>query len=262
MLADERFLDIRLARDADDVLGAQRLRYRVFVEELGARAASADHVARYERDRFDVVCDHMLLVDRRRDPASHEHVVGVYRLLRGEVAAVSGGFYCETEYDLGPLRRSGRRLLELGRSCIAPEYRGGTGMYRLWEALGDYVLRHGVEVMFGVASFHGTDVAALAEPLSYLHHNHLAPDELRTRVLPAHFVPTDPLPPEAVNRKTALARIPALIKAYLRLGGFVGEGAYVDHDFNTTDVCLVMDAARVPAARRAHYQRTRLALAP
>src|SRR5690606_8066176 len=104
---------------------------------------------------------------------------GVYRLMTSQTAQAFGRFYCDGEYDLAPLRASGRRLLELGRSCVHRDYRGGSGMFLLWNGLADYVLERGIDVMFGVASFHGTDVGPLALPLSWLHHHHLAPPDLR-----------------------------------------------------------------------------------
>jgi len=242
---------VELARDPADIAAAQRLRYAIFVEELGGDGPLVDHAARLERDRFDPWFDHMILRDGARDDA----VVGVYRLLREEAAARAGKFYSEDEYDLDPLRKSGRRLLELGRSCVARPYRGGEALYHLWQGLARYVAQHDIEVLFGVASFHGTDVAALAQPLSLLHHRHLAPRTLRVRARADHFQRMDLVPEEALDRVEAMRTVPALIKAYLRLGGCVGEGAYVDHAFNTTDICLVMDTALLTARQRAIYTR-------
>ncbi|MBP0482916.1 GNAT family N-acetyltransferase [Sagittula salina] len=242
---------VELADDEAAVRAAQRLRYEVFVEELGGDGALVDHRNRLERDRFDPFFDHLLLRDRARDDA----VVGVYRLLRGDRAKAAGQFYSEDEYDLGPLRQSGRRLLELGRSCVHPEYRGGAAMFHLWQGLADYVLRHEVEVLFGTASFHGTDVATLAPSLSLLHHRHLAPDGLRVRA--RAFQSMDLVPEAEIDRRAAMLQVPALIKAYLRLGGCVGEGAFIDHAFNTTDVCLVMDTATMTERARALYTRER-----
>jgi len=249
MTTDAPRFRTELARDAADIEAAQRLRYEVFVEELGGNGPLVDHAARLERDRFDPVFDHLILRDLSRDGA----VVGVYRLLREEGAARAGQFYSEDEYDLAPLRASGRCLLELGRSCVARPYRGGEALYHLWQGLARYVERHGIEVLFGVASFHGTDVGALAQPLSLLHHRHLAPPALRVRARPGHFQRMDLVPEADLDRFAAMRAVPALIKAYLRLGGCVGEGAYVDHAFNTTDVCLVMDTALLSARQRALY---------
>lgn len=255
MITEDAALSLRLARDDRDIAAAQRLRYAVFVEELGGGGPLVDHAARLEKDAFDPVFDHLILVDSRRDAAALDDVVGVYRLLPGDRAADHGRFYSEDEYDLTALKTSGRRLLELGRSCVHPDYRGGAAMFLLWNALADYVLERGIEVMFGAASFHGTDVQALAQPLSYLHHNHLAPPALRVVARPPHAVPMDLIPPDQLDRKAAMAGTPALIKAYLRLGGFVGQGAWVDHAFNTVDVCLVMDTAAMSERHRSFYVR-------
>jgi len=253
MTADTSQLQVRLATSEADLLAAERLRYRVFVEELGGDGPLVDHANRFERDEFDAVNDHLILVDPSRDVARYDHVVGVYRLLRSDQAAKFGRFYCDSEYDLTTLRNSGRRLLELGRSCVDNDYRGGTGMFLLWNALADYVLTHGVEILFGVASFHGTDVGALRAPLSWLHHHHLAPAELR--VTSRAYQSLDLVPANRLDRRTAMVEMPALIKAYLRLGGFVGDGAFIDHEFNTTDVCLLMDTAAMSSRHKGFYTR-------
>ena len=253
MTADTAHFQVRLATTAGDRLSAERLRYRVFVEELGGDGPLVDHVGRFERDDFDPVNDHLILVDTRRDAAALDHVVGVYRLLRSDRVAATGRYYCDAEYDLTALRNSGRRLLELGRSCVDAEYRGGTAMFLLWNALADYVLDHRIDVLFGVASFHGTDVEAVKLPLSWLHHKHLAPDGLRA--VSKCYQRMDLLAPEVLDRRQAMVEMPALIKAYLRLGGFVGDGAFIDQAFNTTDVCLVMDTEAMSARHKGFYMR-------
>ncbi|NCO87486.1 MAG: GNAT family N-acetyltransferase [Rhodobacterales bacterium] len=253
MLTPSPSLTVRIATQQADVVAAQRLRYQVFVKELGGDGPMVDHSAGIERDAFDPSCDHLVLVDPARREG--DHVIGSYRLMRGDQAAALGRFYSEDEYDLAPLRATGRRLLELGRSCLHVDYRGGAAMYHLWHGLADYVTAHGVEILFGVASFHGTDPEALALPLSYLHHNHLAPPDLRVRA--RVHARMDLLPRDRIDRKRAMIETPALIKAYLRLGGHVGDGAFVDHPFNTTDVCLVMDTARMNDKQRDLYTRPR-----
>jgi putative hemolysin len=255
MTADATPYALRLAATDEDLIAAQRLRYEVFVAELGGNGPLVDHAKRLERDAFDPYFDHLVLVDLRRDPAGLNHVVGAYRVLPGERRAAAGQFYSETEYDLTPLLASGRRLLELGRSCVHADHRGGTAMFHLWNGLADYVLERGIEVLFGVASFHGTDVAALARPLSWLYHHHLAPPEMRVSARPPHRQDMNLIAAERLDRKSAMAATPALIKAYLRLGGFVGDGAFIDHEFNTTDVCLVMDTGQMSARHREFYIR-------
>lgn len=256
MIVEDPHLQFRLATAETDVLGAQRLRYRVFVQELGGDGPLVDHAAMLERDGFDAACDHLVLTDDRRDARGLDHVVGVYRVMRGDQAAAGQGFYSATEYDLTPLLQGGRRLLELGRSCVHEEYRGGSAMLHLWTGLAEYVRDHAIEVLFGVASFHGTDPREFAQALSFLHHRHLAPPDLRVRARAEGFAPMDLVPDAQIDRPEAMRQTPALIKAYLRLGGFVGEGAWIDRAFNTTDVCLVMDTARLNARRSAVYDRS------
>ncbi|UXU74910.1 MULTISPECIES: GNAT family N-acetyltransferase [unclassified Paracoccus (in: a-proteobacteria)] len=257
MTPETSYFVTRLATDEADLLSAQRLRYRVFVQELGGDGPLVDHENGLERDEFDGVVDHLVLVDNRRSRAALDHVVGVYRLLPGDRAFAFGRFYCDGEYDLTPLRGCGRSLLELGRSCMDPEFRGGSGMFLLWNALADYVLSRRIELLFGVASFHGTDVDALAQPLSWLHHHHLAPPELRPRALENAFQRMDLIPAEALDRRAAMTGLPALIKAYLRLGGMIGEGAWLDHEFNTTDVFLMLDTQAMSDKHRRFYETRR-----
>jgi putative hemolysin len=246
---------VKLAESADERLGAQRLRYRVFVEEMGARATPDERAARREWDEFDPWADQLVLIDL--DPVTDplDRVVGVYRLMLPAAARAGPGFYGAREYDLAPILDTGRACVELGRSCVAAEHRGGVAMHMLWNALAGYVLERGIEVLFGVASFHGTDPAPVAEALAWLHHAHLAPPDLRVRARPGQRLDMDLMPPEAIDPQRALRAIPALIKAYLRLGGFVGDGAWIDHDFNTIDVCVVMDTARMKAKHREFYER-------
>ncbi len=253
MTAEPSSFQVRLALSEADLLAAQRLRYRVFVEELGGDGPLVDHAGRYERDEFDGINDHLILVDTARDETRLEHVIGAYRLLPSDRATPFGRFYCDSEYDLTPLRQSGRRLLELGRSCVDAEHRGGTGMFLLWNGLADYVLKNEIEILFGVASFHGTDIEALKLPLAWLHHHHLAPEALRVTSRVRQSM--DLLPAANLDPRTAMVAMPALIKAYLRLGGLVGDGAYVDHSFNTTDVCLLMDTKAMSDRHREFYTR-------
>lgn len=253
MNAAEPLFEARLARDAREVEASLRLRYEVFVEELGGDGPLVDHVARTERDEFDPYCEHLVLIDR----AAGDRVVGVYRLMTDTRAAAGRGFYSASEYDLTVLLASGRRLLEVGRSCLHRDVRGGAAMFNIWKALAEYVLANGIEVLFGVASFHGTDIAPLAVPLSYLHYHHLAPADLRVRARPEHFQSMDLMTAGGIDRKAAMTAMPSLIKAYLRLGGFVGEGAFVDHAFNTTDVFVMMDTAQMNARQRDYYARAR-----
>ena len=246
---------VKLAESEAELQSAQRLRYRVFVEELGAGGPLVDHDQRLEKDRFDPFFDHLILCDESYEGDASQQVVGVYRVLRDDQALKAGQFYSEAEYDLTVLKNSGRKLLELGRSCLHPDYRGGAAMYHLWNALAAYVFEHEIEVLFGVASFHGTDLDSLAQPLSMLYHNHLAPEDLRVRAQADHYADMNLVPKAQLDRRRAMLEVPALIKAYLRLGGFVGDGAFVDHNFNTTDVCLIMDTKRLNEKQKSIYTK-------
>ena len=245
----------RLAETAEDLIAAQRVRYEVFVKELGSDGLGVDHEARLEKDHFDPYFDHLLLIDPEAPEEALDGVVGVYRLLRDDQAEQVGQFYSEDEYELSVLKSSGRKLLELGRSCLLPDYRGGTGMYLLWNGLANYVLSNEIEILFGVASFHGTDLDDLSGPLSLLHQRHLAPEEIRVRTVDRAYQSMDLISKDQLDAKSAMLATPALIKAYLRLGGFVGDGAYIDHAFNTIDVCLILDTERMNARQRNIYQK-------
>ncbi|MGR3513223.1 MAG: GNAT family N-acetyltransferase [Paracoccaceae bacterium] len=253
MNLEDGYLRVRMARSEADLRAAERLRYEVFVEELGGDGPLVDHSGRFERDAFDPFYEHLVLVDGRKSDANLDHVVGVYRLLTGAQALESGAFYSEGEYDLSVLTASGRSLLELGRSCVAADHRGSLALHLLWGGLAEFVEEREIELLFGVASLHGTDLDKLALPLSHLYHAFLAPPELRVRTIESAYQPMDLIPPDKIDRVAAMRAVPQLIKSYLRLGGFVGDGAFVDHAFNTTDVCLVMDTARMNAQARARF---------
>ncbi|MCI5112954.1 MAG: GNAT family N-acetyltransferase [Marivita sp.] len=246
MLQNAPQLQVSLARTDDDLRAAQRLRYEVFVAELGGDGDGVDHAARLECDDFDAHADHLLLRDLRYGEGGDAPVAGVYRLMTARHAAAAGRFYSASEFDLGPLLDSGLSLLELGRSCLHPDHRGGPALMALWQGLAEYVARQNIDILFGTASFHGTDLTALLNPISHLHAAYLAPEHLRvTSRMGADMAL---LPPDRIDRKAAMRDTPALIKSYLKLGGTIGQGVFVDHAFNTTDVCLILDTARMSSA--------------
>jgi putative hemolysin len=243
-------LQVRLAQNAAEIDAAQALRYRVFYEEMGAQPTPEMAAAQRDFDRFDANCDHLLVIDHARNA-----VVGTYRLIRREAAARNGGFYSAAEYDLGAIPDCPGEILELGRSCTDLSARTGPAAKLMWRAISAYVFHHGIEVMFGCASLPGTDPDALALPLSYLHHFHRAPDGLRVRAVPDRYVAMDRMAKEDIDAVRALAEMPPLIKGYLRLGGFVGDGAVIDHAFNTTDVAIVVKTDLVTGKYYRHYER-------
>ena len=247
-------LQVRLATDEADIDAAQALRYRIFYESLGARAEIETARRRRDFDRFDEDCDHLLVLDHSRG-SGPEAVVGTYRLIRRDAAIRLGGFYSATEYDIARFLAYRGEILELGRSCVDAAYRQRPAMQLLWSGIAAYVFHYDISLMFGCASLPGTDPDVLAMPLSYLHRYHLAPPGLRARALPHRYVEMSRLPDFAIDPVRALAGLPPLIKGYLRLGGFVGDGAVIDREFNTTDVCIVVKTDLVSEKYSRHYVR-------
>jgi putative hemolysin len=247
-------MGVRLAVTAWELEAAQALRYRVFYDEMGARPSAETAAARRDVDEFDAVADHLLVIDHARGEG-REGVVGTYRLLRRATAARVGRFYSAGEYDITPLVGFDGEVLELGRSCVDAAYRTRGTLQLLWRGIAAYVFKHRIDLMFGCASLPGTDPDALAAQLSYLWHNHLAPPALRPRALPGLHVEMNRLPIAAIDTRAVLAELPPLIKGYLRLGGFVGDGAVIDHQFNTTDVCVVVKTDLVTDKYYRHYER-------
>lgn len=256
-------LEVRLAATAAEIDAAQALRYRVFYEEMAARPTPEVAASHRDSDSFDEYCDHLLVIDHKRG-AGAEGVVGTYRLLRRGVATRHSGFYTATEFDIGPLLAYPGEILELGRSCVDIAYRTRPTMQLLWRGIATYVFHHDIKLMFGCASLPGTDPQAVAVPLSYLYHYHLAPPSLRARALPARYVDMNLLPCSEVDMaaavaqldsRAAVAALPPLIKGYLRLGGLVGDGAVIDQQFNTTDVCIIVVTDHLTEKYFNHYRR-------
>ena len=247
-------LRIRLAEAPSEVRAAQALRYRIFYEQMAASPTPEVRAARRDFDSFDDYCDHLLVFDEERG-SGPEAVVGTYRVMRREGAARRGQFYTSDEYEISNLESYPGAVLELGRSCVDPTSRSGAAMQLLWRGIAEYVFYYDIHIMFGCASLPGTDPEQLKLPLSYLYHHHLAPPALRARAVPERHVAMDILPVEEVNISEARQSLPPLVKGYLRLGAFVGDGAVVDHDFGTTDVCVVVKTDWVTEKYLRHYKR-------
>ncbi len=248
-------LEARLACSEAEIEAAQEVRYRVFYEELGAKASRLQAAERRDADRFDAVCDHILVFDHSLAAPEHERIVGTYRVLTQEGAALCGGFYSEDEFDLAGLieRNPGKRFLELGRSCVLPQYRSKRTIEALWQAIWAYVLHHKIDVMAGCASFHGTVPAAHSEALSFLAQSFRTEPEFQVSALPERYRSMDLVPPEAINAKAAFARMPPLIKGYLRLGARIGDGCVIDHDFETVDVFVVLAVSDIRQRYISYY---------
>jgi putative hemolysin len=247
-------LGVRIASTAAEIDAVQALRYRVFYDEMGAEPDAVARGTHRDRDGFDAVADHLLVVDHAIGSGA-EGVVGTYRLIQREAVARLGHFYSADEYDITPIEAFPGRILELGRSCVDAAYRSRVAMQLLWRGIAAYVFHYQIDLMFGCASLHGTDPDALAPELTYLYYNHLAPPALRPRALPHRYVDMRRLLPNRVDAKRVQAQLPPLIKGYLRLGGFVGDGAVIDRQFNTIDVAVVVKTDLVTDKYYRHYER-------
>nr|TFG55446.1 MAG: GNAT family N-acetyltransferase [Hyphomicrobiales bacterium] len=251
-------LEVRLAESAAEVDAAQRLRYHVFYEEMSATPSPEMRAEKRDFDKYDAFCDHVLVIDR--DIVGKDgkpKVVGTYRLLRGEVAAMHGGYYTSSEYDLSTMQyanRPGTRFLELGRSCVLKSHRSkGTTMQLLWKGIIAYDLHHSIDIMFGCGSFPGTDPDAISLQLSYLHHFHRAPEGHRVRARPELYVEMNRMPKEEIEPRAAVKSLPTLIKGYVRAGTYIGDGAVVDSQFGTTDVLIYFPVSRLSARFMSHF---------
>lgn len=247
-------LGVRVADSPGEIDAVQALRYRVFYQEMGAEPDLPTAASLRDCDAFDDVADHLLVVDHAIGPGP-EGVVGTYRLIRSEAASRLGRFYSADEYDISPIMNFPGQVLELGRSCVDAAYRNRAAMQLLWRGIAAYVFHYRIDLMFGCASLHGTDPDALAPDLTYLYHNHLAPPAVRPRALPHRYVEMRRMPPGQLDSKRVQSQLPPLIKGYLRLGGFIGDGAVIDRQFNTTDVAVVVKTDLVTDKYYRHYER-------
>ncbi len=247
-------LGVRIAVSGADLDAAQALRYRVFYEELGAVPDAATRASRRDIDLYDPIADHLLVIDHSIGPGP-EGVVGTYRLVKREAAERVGRFYTASEYDIGPLMCFPGRVLELGRSCVDRHYRGRAAMQLLWRGIAAYVFHHRIDLMFGCASLPGTEPDRIGPELTYLYLNHLAPPALRPRALADRHIEMRRIDPEILDPRRVMSTLPPLVKGYLRLGGFVGDGAVIDEQFNTTDVVIVVKTDLVTDKYYRHYER-------
>ncbi len=247
-------LGVRIAMSGAELDAAQALRYRVFYEEMGAVPDAATRMSRRDIDVYDPIADHLLVIDHAIG-AGPEGVVGTYRLVQREAAERVGRFYTASEYDIGPLMSFPGRVLELGRSCVDRHYRGRAAMQLLWRGIAAYVFHHRIDLMFGCASLPGTEPDRIAPELTYLYMNHLAPPALRPRALAHRHIEMRRCEPETLDSRRVMSSLPPLVKGYLRLGGFIGDGAVIDAQFNTTDVVVVVKTDLVTDKYYRHYER-------
>lgn len=248
-------MEARLASDESEIRAAQQLRYKIFYEEMGAKPTPEFQKQKRDFDKYDDVCDHLLILDHKVGKGA-DAIVATYRLIRQSAADAAGAFYSTSEYDIAKIISFPGNLLELGRSCVHEQYRTRPTMQLLWRGIAGYVFHHKLDLMFGCASFNGNDVAAHAESLSYLYHYHLAPERLRVKTLSDLYVDMNLMPKESIDQRRALMALPPLIKGYMRLGGFFGDGAYIDRQFNSIDVFVMVQTDQITDKYFKYYERT------
>lgn len=235
-------LEVRLASNDDEVHAAQALRYRVFVNEMGAKLPLQAMAQKRDMDQFDETCEHLLVIDHSISGLIGDQIVGTYRLLTQDNAQRTVGFYSQSEYDVAAMinRHQDRKFLELGRSCVLPNYRNKRTIELLWQGIWAYTLEQDIDVMFGCASFAGTVPAAHAKAMSFIYHHARTDGHWQVSAHQNNRHSMDFMPEEAVSVKEALLAMPPLVKAYLRLGAKISPEAVIDFAFNTTDILVVM----------------------
>tara|TARA_B100001989_G_scaffold250666_1_gene228204 strand:+ start:1371 stop:2174 length:804 start_codon:yes stop_codon:yes gene_type:complete len=248
-------LEVRLAENSLEIDAAQALRYQVFYEEMKAKATIKQNKLKRDIDDFDHHFDHILVFDNNINGTVKEKVIGTYRLNRGKSYNKEKLFYTSNEYDINPLINFKGNILELGRSCVAKDYRTGSTMQLLWSFIAQYVLKYDIEIMFGCASFPGIEPELHKTAFDYLYRNYLAPTNIRPKALKNRYIRMKSENLTNCSFKDFLAAIPPLIKGYIRLGAFIGDGAVIDFDFNTTDVCIVLPTKKIANRYKLHYDR-------
>ncbi len=248
-------LEARLAIDESEIRASQKLRYRIFYDDMGAIPTPDFLAQKREFDKYDDICDHLLIFDHNLGRGA-DAVVGTYRLIRQNPSESVGGFYSTSEYDIGKILNFPGNLLELGRSCVHEKYRTRPTLQLLWRGIAAYVFHHKIDLLFGCASFPGGNINQHAEAVSYLYHYHLAPEHLRVRTLPHLYADMNLMPKSAIDPRRALSALPPLIKGYMRLGGFFGDGAFIDRQFNSIDVFVIVQTDLITDKYFKYYERT------
>ena len=253
-----RDFEVRLTRTKEERRQVRALRYAVFVEEEGASATEEQKNLREEYDSYDRFAEYLGVFHNGK-------IVGTYRIINRDAAEKMGGFYTETEFDISEIKKSGANIAEMSRACVAPEYRENALVMRLlWVGLGEYIVRNKIGIVFGVASWTGTNPAASAQAISYLYYNHLSPLSLRATVDTTKLVDgVNPkltrmniLPAVFVDPNMARREMTPLVKGYLRINATFGRGVFIDKPFNTYDVFVMLRTRDMNAVYKKHFLGT------
>ena len=232
---------IKLTEKKSELKKAQALRYSIFYKEKKAKPSFPKKILALDYDKVDKFADHLIVIDKG-SIAPKNKIVGTYRLIRGDVSANFGGFYTSSEFNLSNILDvyKNNQILELGRSCVHKDYRNGTVMNLLWKAIAEYVKFYDIKIILGCVSFSGTDIMKFSNELSYLRENFSLPDDLSVESLDENTYPVYKKTVTKINDLKIFAKLPPLIKGYLRVGGKVSDSFYVDYSFNTIDLCVVV----------------------
>ena len=231
--------EVRLAKNFKDIDAAQNLRYRVFYEELKAKPSIKNILYEKDFDELDPFCDHLLVIDHNKS-SGRKSIVGTYRLIRRPMTQIHGKFYTEGEFDIKNILKTKGEILELGRSCVDKNYRDKPIIKLLWKAISAYMEHYKIKILFGCASFPGINYKKYKEQLSFLYHYHLAPKSIRPRALLPNKIQLNYCEKKTLNNYEIFKSLPPLLKGYLRLGAYVSDGAFIDKQFNTIDICIVL----------------------
>jgi putative hemolysin len=243
---------IKLAETKSELKQAQALRYSVFYKEKKAKPTFTKKIIKLDYDKIDKYADHLIVLDKKN---TKNKIVGTYRLIRGDVAKLFGGYYSSSEFNLINISNNykDKHILELGRSCIHQDYRNGSIMNLLWKAIAEYVKLYDIKILLGCASFSGTEPTKYSDELSYLRQNFCLPEHLSVESFDKNIYPVYKLKENNSNQLRIFAKLPPLLKGYLRIGGKVSHNFYVDHNFNTIDLCVVVNTSDIDEKYRKKY---------
>ena len=227
---------IKIAESNFEIKKAQSLRYKIFFKEKKIKKKSFKFLLQRDYDFYDKISDHLIIIDNNRE--IRDNVIGTYRLLRGNCAKLYRGFYTEQEFDISNLKKnfSSKDILELGRSCVHPQYRSGIILKLLWQGISNYIKMYKIKILMGCASFHGTNPIKFKDEFSLLYENYRLPEDYDVKSLQSNEISFN----KNINHSTTLNKLPPLIKGYLRAGGMVSENFYIDMEFETIDYCVIM----------------------
>ena len=232
---------IKIAESNFEIKKAQSLRYKIFFKEKKIKKKSFKFLLQRDYDFYDKISDHLIIIDNNRE--IRDNVIGTYRLLRGNCAKLYRGFYTEQEFDISNLKKnfSSKNILELGRSCVHPQYRSGIILKLLWQGISNYIKMYKIKILMGCASFHGTNPSKFKDEFSLLYESYRLPEDYNVKSLQSNEISFN----KNINHSTILNKLPPLIKGYLRAGGMVSENFYIDNEFETIDYCVIMLTERI-----------------